>query len=171
MSCENHRWQRDPAKWEACGRLERLGAAIGPIDDDTEHVELKRHNDGTPIGDADIPAIVDDMNVLEDATTLDLSESAITDRAASYLGQLRTVTALYLGGTRLTDASIPLLAAIPNLRELVLSGTDVTDAGLDCLAAAHKLAFLQLIKTKVSMLGVARLQHALPGLYIEHRSR
>jgi hypothetical protein len=157
-------------KWEACGRLERLGAAIGPIDDDTEHVELKRHCDGTPIEDADIPAIVADMNILEDATTLDLSESAITDCAASHLGQLQTVTALYVSGTSLTDACIPHLATIPNLRDLVLSGTAVTDAGLYCLATAQGLQFLQLIKTRTTEVGVARLQEALPGLHIEHQN-
>jgi hypothetical protein len=167
MSDEGHRWKRDPAKWEACGRLERLGAAIGQSDNTTEHFEIQRHTDGTLIQDADIPGIVEDMNILADATTLDLSGSAITDGAASYLGQLRTVTALYLCGTNLTDASIPHLAAIPLLRQLVLSGTAVTDAGVIGLAAARGLKFLQLYDTKVTIAGVARLKRALRGLRME----
>jgi hypothetical protein len=167
MSDTGHRWKEDPAKWEACGRLERLGAAIGPIDDATEHVEILRRSDGTPIQDSDIPGIVADMNTLGDATTLDLSESAITDSAASHLGQLRTVTALYLSSTGLTDASIPRLAAIPLLRELALSGTGITDAGLEAMAGARALQFLQLYGTKVTDGGVAHLKRALPGLKIE----
>lgn len=167
MSDENHRWKRDPAKWEACGRLEELGASIGPIDDSSEHVEIQRHLDGTPIEDADIPGIVADMNTLGDATTLDLSESAITDWAAFHLGQLRTVTELYLCGTSVTDASIPRLAAIPNLAALVLSGTALTDAGLLELEAARSLQFLQLYGTKVTDAGIARLARVLPGLNID----
>ncbi len=167
MSDENHRWKRDPAKWAACGRLEQLGAAIGPIDDATEHIEIRRHSDGTPIQDIDIPGICADVNILADATTVDLSESAITDRAAHHLGKLQTVTALYLSGTSLTDASIPHLAALPRLRELVLSHTAVSDTGLVALATARGLEFLQLYKTKVSDEGVTRLKRELPGLSVE----
>jgi hypothetical protein len=167
MSNEGHRWKSDPAKWEACGRLERLGAAIGPSDDASENVELQRHLDGTPIEDADIPGIVTDMNTLGDATTLDLSESAITDAAATYLGRLKSVTALYLSGTALTDASTLGLAAIANLRELVLSGTSITDVGLRNLAAAKGLQFLQLYETDVTDGGVAALKRALPRLSVE----
>jgi hypothetical protein len=86
MADKGHRWNGDPAKWEACARLEQLGAAIGPIDDTTEHVEILGRSDGTPVQDTDIHAIVTVINTLADATTLDLSESAITDKAAGHLG-------------------------------------------------------------------------------------
>jgi hypothetical protein len=167
MTADGHRWRADPAKWEACGRLERLGAAIGALDATAEHVQLLRRGDGSPIEDSDVPGIVADMNTLEDATALDLSETAITDVAAPHLGRLRTVTALYLSGVRLTDASVPYLAAIPRLRELVLSGSAVTDAGLAALAQARGLRFLQLYKTGATRSGVAFLKGALPGLEVE----
>jgi hypothetical protein len=136
MSDQGHRWKTDPAKWAACGRLEQLGAAIGPIDDATAHVEIVARSDGSAIQDADIPGIVADVNILADATTLDLSESEITDAAAIHLSRLQTVTALYLSGTRLTDASVPYLAAIPKLKALVLSGSGITDTGMAALAQA-----------------------------------
>jgi len=168
MANEKHRWLRDDAKSKACRRLEELGACIGPIDEAHEHVEILQRADGSKIQDKDIPGIVTDMNTLEDAITLDLSGSEITDRATVYLGQLRTVTALYLTGANLTDAGIPQLAAIPSLEELVLSGTTVTDAGVLKLAAAKKLRLLLLLETKVTNAGVAHLKRALPGLQIEH---
>ena len=169
MTDPDHRWFRDPAKWAACGRLHDLGACIGKYNDVSEHVEIIRRADGMPIEDADIPGIVADINILEDARNLDLSEGAFGDRAAIHLGQLRTVKALYLSGSKLTDAGVPHIAAIPTLQELVLSGTEVSDAGLVALEAAKGLRFLQLFNTRASEAGIAQLMRVLPQLHVERR--
>jgi hypothetical protein len=167
MTDLNHRWKADPAKWRACGRLEELGAIIGGIDATREHVELHQRHDGTPIGDADIAGIVRDMNTLGDATTLDLSESEISDACAPELSRLNSVTDLYLGGVKLTDASVAHVAAIPTLRVLSLGDTLISDSGLFELAKAKNLRWVQLTGARVTKRGIARLKRALPNLEVE----
>ena len=54
----------DPAKWEAYGRLEKLGAVIGKIDENSVHVKLSPYWGGTAIGDEDIDRGVQDINTL-----------------------------------------------------------------------------------------------------------
>jgi hypothetical protein len=129
--CEDFR--TDPIKGAACERLEKLGAAIGAIDDDTVHVELKPGWKATPIGDSDLAGVVDDVNTLGNVGTLDLSETAITDKSIAEIKRLTTVTALYLTSVNITDEALGNIAAISTLKEVALTGPGVTEDGVAAL--------------------------------------
>lgn len=167
MVDEDHQWRSDPRKWQACQRLEILGAAIGPIYEGTVHIELMRHRDGTPIEDAELRGIVDDVNALGNVTTLDLSETLNTDHGAKELARLHTVENLYLGSTKVTDQALSFLRALPKLKGLVLSGTAVTDDGILLLSSLKSLEFLQLFATSVTKRAVSALEEQIQGLQVE----
>lgn len=167
MSDNYDEWRRDPLKWEACGRLETLGATIGPIEEEGVAIEILRHADDRPIQDGDIPGIVRDVNTLGNVRTLDLSESEITDRAMKYLGRLRSVQQLHMVSTGITDNGLKHLTTIPRLMGIGLSGTAVSDRAIVHLAQMKRLKFLQLFETKITEKGIAALTKALPALTIE----
>jgi hypothetical protein len=86
-------YRSDPAKWEACGRLEkRFKAAIGEIDEQSVHVEVTPRWEPNTTGavdftqvvqDDDIAQVVENVNTLGNVGTLDLTENDITDRRAA----------------------------------------------------------------------------------------
>jgi hypothetical protein len=167
MSDAYDEWRRDPLKWEACNRLEKLGAAIGPIDEKTVHVEFHPPFEGMPIQDDDIPGIVHDVNLLGNVATLDVSEAPITDQGMKHLGLLRNLRELHLIGTKITDDGVKFLVAIPRLNALTLSGTEVSDGSISYLIKMKSLQFLQLYGTKISPKGIAKLKKAFPRMRIE----
>jgi hypothetical protein len=67
----------------------------------------------------------------ESLETLDLIDTAITDRGARHLSGLKNLRFLRLQATAVTDAALADLAAMPKLELLVLHGTNVSKAGLD----------------------------------------
>jgi hypothetical protein len=154
----------EPAKQRALAQLEIMGACIGKYDDATIHVEYTPPYGHEPIGDSEIPAIVDCINILGNVRNLNLGETAITDTSAPELSRLENVTYLSLNETSISDAAIPYLMSVGSLRELVLSGTTITDLSVPQLLLLPHLTFLQLYATKMSDNGLATLKDTLPGI-------
>jgi len=112
-------YRSDPAKWEACGRLEkRFRAAIGEIDEQSVHVEVKPRWEPNATGavaftqvvqDDDIAQVVEDVNTLGNVVTLDLTENNITDAAVKHLQKLRDVSELWLTSTKITAKGVSAL--------------------------------------------------------------
>src|SRR5262249_26098144 len=121
----------------------------------------------TPIGDAELPAIVDCVNALGNVHGLDLGHTTITDAATHHLARLSNLTFLCLNGTSVTDRTLPYLRSVGGLTELVLSGTAITDAGVSDLLHLT-LEFLPLYETGVSSEGLARLKARFPEALIEY---
>jgi hypothetical protein len=118
-------YKSNPDKFASCVRLEtQFEAAIGEIDEQLVHVEVKprwkpNSNGGVDftqvIADSDIGQIVEDVNALSNVGTLDLTENDITDASVEHLKLLKMVSELWLGGTKITEMGIKKLEkALPD---------------------------------------------------------
>jgi hypothetical protein len=154
----------DQAKQQALAELEKIGACVGAYDDTTIHVEMTPGYGQVPIGDTELPRVVDCVNALGNVRGLDLRETAITDASAQYLARIRSVVFLSLNGTSVTDRIVPHLKSVGGLTELVLSGTAITDASIGPLQQLRGLAFLQLYATQMTPQGIAQLKADLQGV-------
>jgi internalin A len=152
------------AQQEAFEALALMGACIGEYDKLSIHVEMTPAFGHSPIGDSELPRIVNYINQIGNVRNLDLGETAITDVSASDLGQLKNVTWLCLSGTSISDRTLPFLRTIVGLKELVLSGTAITDGAVAELAQMRELTFLQLFETGMSDSAIASLKGILPGV-------
>ena len=68
----------------------------------------------------------------------------------------------------ISDAQLPAIDGLQHCQVLDLEGSEITDAGLNQLYGHHHLHCLVLRKTGVTPSGVARLQQAIPRLWIWH---
>ncbi|MGV3503650.1 MAG: c-type cytochrome domain-containing protein [Adhaeribacter sp.] len=146
-----------PADPGVLRKLEGLGAAITPLTADRVFLAV---NLGTA------PSFTDEqVNLLlqlrNQILWLDLSETAITDRALPAIGKLKHLTRLKLDNTRITDAGLPAITGLQKLRALNLYGTQVSDQGLKTLQQCKSLQVVYLWRTQVTAPGVAALQTAL----------
>jgi Leucine-rich repeat (LRR) protein len=91
--------------------------------------------------------------------------SRITDIAITYLAGLPRLTNLSLEKTAITDKGLGTLGGM-GLHNLRLDGTAITDGGLEHLTSLKNLRVLNLSGTKVTAVGVAKLQAALPNCKI-----
>jgi hypothetical protein len=159
---------RDPAKQQALTDLGRIRACMGEYDEEAIEIELTPAHGHIPIGDAELPHIIDCVNVLGNVHGLALSGTAITDKSALHIARLRGVTFLCLSATAVTDATLPHLLSVSGLKELSLSGTAITDSGVEYLRQLRSLTFLQLLGTQITRMGIFELTVSLPETHIEH---
>lgn len=75
-------------------------------------------------------ADIETLRPLQNLETLDLRETAITDRGMHDLLQFKNLTYLSLERTSVTDAALEELVKLPKVRVITLIGTKVTEAGL-----------------------------------------
>ena len=99
---------------------------------------------------------------LAKVTSLNLSDTQITDAGLNEVAKLQQLTDLYLDYTKITDAGLKEVAKMKQLEWLGLHYTKITDAGLFDVAKLQKLTYLELGNTKVTKAGVAELKKALP---------
>ena len=76
------------------------------------------------------------LGSLSHLTTLDLSETNITDGGLAEIEGLTALTTLVLDGSRISDEGLRAVGKLTNLRMLSLHGTEITDAGLQSLPRA-----------------------------------
>ncbi len=96
---------------------------------------------------------------------LNISGNAITDQAFKVLGTMPNITTLYVGdNNKITGEE---LAQLRSLATLDLTRTAVSDQTLPQLYGLKSLFFLKLKGTKVTAVGIAALQKALPNCTIE----
>ena len=69
-----------------------MGATFAPDPAEPVEISFVPAWGQTPLGDADLPRVVDCVNSLGVACDLALGETAITDAAAPHLARLRRVT-------------------------------------------------------------------------------
>ena len=103
---------------------------------------------------------------------LSLRGNHFTDEGLAFLGRMKQLKRLWLGrgDCRITDAGIKSLSELENLEELELQGHPITDEGLKHLydlAKLRKLRRVYLHGTRVTALGVYRLSHVIPGLWVD----
>jgi len=96
-----------------------------------------------------------------DITDLDLSASAITDYAATTLGQFAALKSLKLNQTAITDASLPEIQKLNQLEILNLHSTGITDDGSKLLEDMSSLKKVYLWNTKVTEAAAKALEKVL----------
>jgi uncharacterized membrane protein/mono/diheme cytochrome c family protein len=138
-------------------KLRDLGVALSPLTPD--HVFLAANLVNNPeFTDQHLPLL---LKLHHQLVWLDLSETAITDKAMPLIAQFQHLTRLKLDNTAITDAGLVHLQKLAHLRTLNLYGTQVSDKGLQQLAGCKTLKSIYLWQTRATTQGVAALQQAL----------
>ena len=84
-----------------------------------------------PVGDRELESLARHIALFSNMNTLDLRDSAITNRGIAALPPLPTVTTIYLYGTGVSDGLADSLDKFPALTTLGLTSTGVTAMGVD----------------------------------------
>ena len=140
---------------EECCRVP-LRVSLGPI-----------ANDKAELDDEILASVSDALQSFNLMRTLDIRESAITDKSANVLASLTQVSNLRLTDTKISDITIQRLKELPQLRSLSINGTAVTDACVDDLAAMENLTRLYLQETQLSEESILELSKKLPRCKIQ----
>lgn len=99
-----------------------------------------------------------DLRRVEHLTRLDASGSrAITDAGGRVLAGLPALRHLDLSGTAVSDRALDILRTLPALESITLWGTHVTDAGIDALRHCDRLRSVNLGGTRVGDAAVRAL--------------
>ena len=153
----------DPETWksvtEAGGRVARLSKTSPLLSVDFRLTTENASDDVIGSIDTVSPHIVH----------LDLSKTAVTDRALSILKESPKLVRLNLSQTGITDAGLTHLKSLNELRYLNLYGSKVTDAGLENLEDLKSLEAVYLWQSKATEAGVKKLRTALPDAKINFK--
>lgn len=105
-----------------------------------------------------LPIKDDDLSWLRgfSGTTLNLSNTAVTDQGLVHLKGLKELNGLNLSGTKVTGSGLQHLKTIPKLGTLILKETPVTDDDMEHLRGLQ-LQGLHLANTKITPKGVQAL--------------
>lgn len=101
-----------------------------------------------------------------DLKVLNLDNSEVTSVGLKHLSQLKQLRHLCLGDTEIDDSGIAQLTFLPNLEELELWHSSISDKSIAQLSKLNSLKRLNLCGTKVSIVGINRLQNAIPNCKI-----
>jgi hypothetical protein len=111
-----------------------------------------------------------DVSRIDGITSLELGGSKmLTDDGVRHLARLPHLKHLDLSGTAITDRALDVLRGLPELETLSLAMTHVTDAGIAQLSACAKLERVNLSWTRTgdaaikSLAGKERLRHFWSG--------
>jgi len=91
---------------------------------------------GSRFGDEDIVAL---MPIAERIVTADFSGTAITDRSANILGNMKHLMSLRLAHTKITDATVAKLTSLTELVSLNLFDTQITPSALASMEQLSRL--------------------------------
>lgn len=103
----------------------------------------------------------------EQIVWLKLSNTKVTDLAASEIGKLPNLVKLFLTNTAITDAAIDQLLGLKYLEYLNLVNTNITDVGLAKLAKIKSLKKIYLWQTKVTKPAFEAFKKANPEVLID----
>jgi hypothetical protein len=92
--------------------------------------------------------------------SLQLGQTAITDRALQHLAGLQNITDLSVYETDVTDDGMPAVASMTNLRALEISHTKVSGAGLQHVLSLPRLQRLQVSGSRITADDLAHLAEA-----------
>mgnify|MGYP001820742138 CR=1 FL=1 len=108
-----------------------------------------------------------DISMLsEEARSVWLGETNVTDAELGFLGRFRRIRHLSLCNTRVTSDGIDAISNLTSLDTLIISNTLVDDRAVPSLAKLNGLTGLNVHGTRISEAGIARLRSALPNCCI-----
>ncbi len=89
-------------------------------------------------------------SVPESCVSLELENSAITDKGIKALPELPNLRCLDLDSTAITDEAMGRISTIVSLEELWIEDTKITDVGFLLLRVLPKLTFLSILDCDIS---------------------
>lgn len=138
-------------------QLEKMGVTFTPLTPD--HTLLAANLVNNPgFSDEQVSQL---LALKDQIVWLDLSETAITDKALPLIARFKHLTRLQLDNTAITDAGVAHLQQLRQLRTLNLYGTHISDKGLSALQSCKNLKSIYLWHTQATAQGVAALQQAM----------
>jgi hypothetical protein len=146
-------------------RLQQLlGPELSAIFDVVVAIDLNF----TPTTDKDLQDLIA-LSGLEQAGSLSLDGTQITDQGLSGLSGMSQIHTLSICETRVTDAGLMHINNLPGLSNLRLYCTEISNAGLVHLSRLSNLQFLGLRATTVSDAGLVHLHgfKKLKMLFVE----
>ncbi len=102
---------------------------------------------GARFGDDELAAL---KPIAGQIVVADFSDTAITDRSAAAIANMRNLRVLRLVRTRITDATMQALGSLDQLQSLSIFGTAVTPAALQSMAHLPNLQHLYVGETRIS---------------------
>lgn len=153
--------ERDKLVAETIGNVQKTGASLMAIAQDTPELRFSALNVSKDFKDDDLAAL---KPVSEDVKWIDLARTPVTDKGIAHLAGMKNLTKLHLENTKVTDAALDTIKNLPNLEYLNLYGTAVTDAGIAKLAGMKNLKKVFLWQSKVTDAGAEKLSKAIPGV-------
>ncbi len=148
---------------ETIGQVEKGGASLMPIAQDTPDLRFSALNVSKEFSDDQLVAL---KPVAARLKWIDLARTKVTDKGLAHLAGMTSLTRLHLENTAVTDAGLDSLKGLTNLEYLNLYGTPVTDAGIAKLAGLKNLKKLFIWQTKATDAGATKLAAAIPGIDI-----
>ena len=106
-----------------------------------------------PVSDAAVPGFVKMKNL----SSLDLSETGITDNGAAKLAENRSIQSIALGHTNVGDHAVEALLTLPRLRSLNVERTRISNSIVPKVAAHRLIENLNLNSTDLSDKSVSNL--------------
>lgn len=148
---------------ETIGSVEKIGASLMPIAQDTPELRFSALNVSKEFSDDQLAVL---KPVSSQVKWVDLARTKVGDKGLAHLAGMNNLTRLHLENTAVTDAGLDSLKGLANLEYLNLYGTKITDAGLQKLAPLKKLKKLFIWQTKATDAGATKLAAAIPGIDI-----
>jgi uncharacterized membrane protein len=135
---------------KAIKQLRDQGVLILPASESSNYLVINFTNSRN-ITDAMLANLI---RLADQALSVNLNFTSITDQQLSTLSQLKNLRLLHLNNTSVSDIGIDTLSAIPELKILSLVDTKVTDRGLNKLSEMKSLRKIYLFKTAVTRQGI-----------------
>ncbi len=135
-------------------KIRTLGVVVSPLTHDNQFISLNMVN-APAFSDKDMVLLT---QISDNVIWLDMSETAISNKALENLKKFKNLTRLSLDQTNVSDAGLSHLRNLTRLKYLNLYGTKVTDKGLKQVAGCKNLKSIYLWQTQVTPQGVAALQ-------------
>jgi hypothetical protein len=150
---------------EVIGRVDKVGATLMPIAQDTPELRFSALNVAKEFNDEHLKILAPAADQIQ---WVDLARTQVSDAGVAALGNMKNVTRLHLENTKIGDAALAHLAGLTNLEYINLYGTQVTDKGLATLAKLPNLKKVFVWQSKVTDKGVAELAAKLPNAEINN---
>lgn len=109
---------------------------------------------------------VEEINVLTNLESLNLSNTAVTCKCLKPLKKLNFLTNLDLSNTKISDDGFENIASLNNLKDLNLTQTEITGAAIQELAKIKGLKTIKLKKSGINDIALKELQRNLPDCKI-----
>ncbi|HEX8549325.1 MAG TPA: c-type cytochrome domain-containing protein, partial [Cytophagaceae bacterium] len=103
------------------------------------------------------------VQIKDQVYILDLSNTAITNKALTTIGTFKMLRKLDLNGNNISDENFAALKGLQQLEYLNIYNTQISDQSIPTVSSFKNLKKLYLWKSKISAQGIEALKKALPN--------